>query len=93
MLLDIGHADVNLATKHGNTPLMLAAMQGDKEMIDLLLEHNAEVFGRKNNWEEDVVKVAQLQGHSNLAVYLQDAGLKQQQKSLNLNLLGGLKRL
>ena len=80
MLLDIGHADVNHLTEDGNTPLMVAAWDNQEEMIKLLLDHHAEVFGRVNNKGDDAVKMALKHGHPKLALYLSDVALKQQRK-------------
>lgn len=42
VLLEAG-ADVNLADVDGDTPLIIAASEGDKESVEFLLEHGADV--------------------------------------------------
>ncbi len=73
MLLDVGHADINRPAEDGHTPLMSALKNGDEDMIDLLLEHNAQVFGGQN-----VVEMAQQHGQWELAERLEKAGQDQE---------------
>jgi len=80
MLLDIGHANVNQPSEEDNTPLMLAAMNGEQGMVDLLLEHHAIIVGLYNDDKEDAEEVALRHGNFELATYLKAAGLKQRGK-------------
>jgi len=41
--------DLNLADNLGQTPLMIAAAQCDKELVELLLDHNANPLAEDNN--------------------------------------------
>jgi len=75
LLLDIGLADVNQRSEDC-TPLILAALNSDKEMTDLLLEHDAEVFGWYTNYGYDAVQLAP----EAIQRYLYDIGVKQRER-------------
>ncbi len=64
LLIENG-ADVNTAQEGGFTPLLEAAQNGQREMIDLLLAHGADNHARTNDGQS-AVDLARKAGHEGL---------------------------
>lgn len=59
-------APVDAAQESGFTPLMAAAQHGDPELLDLLLEHGADVTARTDDGR-DAAAIAKHGGHDDVA--------------------------
>jgi hypothetical protein len=64
-LLDEG-ADVNLADHEGETPLMVAVRDGEKELIQILLEHRADLYAVNNRGQSALSVAEEMRGHRHL---------------------------
>ncbi len=69
-LLEQG-ADVNVADKLGNTPLIFASKIGDTPTVDMLLAHNADV-NKQNNAGATSLMLAAKYGHEHIINKLLD---------------------
>ena len=68
-----GGADADVRHKDKMTPMMYAALNGNKGMIELLLKHNADV-NAKNKDGATAVVIAHTFGHTEIVKLLLDAG-------------------
>jgi ankyrin repeat protein len=69
-------ADVNVWTPEGNTPLGVAVMGDDKELVDLFVEHGADVNFCKPDHGCTALHVAAINGNVPLVEYLIQRGAK-----------------
>jgi len=67
-------ANVNAATKEGETPLHLAVIQGDYDVVKLLLENKADVNATKKDGETPL-HIAETNSHNNNSTILHIAEL------------------
>ena len=49
LILESGKADINAKDRSGRTPLIVSASNGNKDVVELLLAHNADVKAKDNN--------------------------------------------
>ena len=66
VLLEYG-ADVSAKSNVGGTPLMAAALDGDLEMVQALLDKGADVHVRLRETNESAATIAASHGHDEIA--------------------------
>ncbi|MCK4265417.1 ankyrin repeat domain-containing protein [Candidatus Babeliales bacterium] len=69
--------DVNVATRHGYTPLHCAAAAGHVELVKYLLAHGADIRIRDNNHEKTALEVALYYNHDEVVEVLKEFELSQ----------------
>ncbi|XP_067649688.1 serine/threonine-protein phosphatase 6 regulatory ankyrin repeat subunit A-like isoform X2 [Haliotis asinina] len=63
-------SNINSKGRHGWTPAMLAAFYGHKDVVDLLIQHQADLTLLTDS-NEDIGRVAAIGGHPSLTSYLE----------------------
>jgi ankyrin repeat protein len=76
-LLSVG-ADVNAMENNGNTPLLAAVANGNVHVVQVLMEHGADIDVKFNGWT--TVHLAVLQGHLAVVIELRKHGADMEEK-------------
>ena len=72
-ILDIGKVNVNVYDTEGQTPLHLGCLEGNLELVKLLVKFGADVrLANRDGW--NALHIAAFGGHKDIAVYLINAG-------------------
>ncbi|XP_067665613.1 serine/threonine-protein phosphatase 6 regulatory ankyrin repeat subunit B-like [Haliotis asinina] len=63
-------SNINSRGRYGYTPVLMAACYGHKNVVDLLIQHKADLMLLTDN-DEDIGRVAEMRGHALLTRYLE----------------------
>lgn len=86
MLLETGMLPIDKPNHVGRTPLHLAALEGDLDATNLLIDHEADMDA-KDRWKDEALVLAQSNGHLEVMLALICRGADVDERKIDINKL------